>query len=57
MRIDEVLGRIEWRPGAGQVGVHPVSVVVRDSSALETTQSFEVSVGASPPTEAAPSQP
>lgn len=51
MRIDEVLGLVEWRPREDQVGVHPVSVVVADSTHLETTQSFEVTVGAA---EAAP---
>ena len=44
MSIDEVLGELEWRPGANQSGTHPVSIVVRDSSRLETTQSFEVTV-------------
>jgi len=47
MSIDEVLGQIEWRPGEKQTGVHRVSVVVRDSSRLETTQSFQVTVSAS----------
>lgn len=46
MRIDPVLGTLEWRPSGEQVGVHPVSVVVADSAGLETTQSFEVTVGA-----------
>jgi hypothetical protein len=47
MSIDEVLGQIEWRPAGNQTGVHQVSVVVRDSSRLETTQSFQVTVSAS----------
>ncbi len=46
MKIDEVLGLIEWRPGDEQIGVHPVSVVVSDTSKLETTQSFEITVSA-----------
>lgn len=54
MRIDSVLGVIEWRPGARQTGVHPVSVVVSDSSRLETTQRFEVTVSDTPPAAAAP---
>lgn len=49
MNIDEVLGRVEWRPREDQVGVHPVSIVVADSTRLETTQSFEVTVGAPEP--------
>jgi hypothetical protein len=55
MAIDEVLGELEWRPAANQSGTHKVSVVVRDSSSLETTQSFEVTVteaGEPPPASA-----
>jgi hypothetical protein len=48
MRIDPVRGVIEWRPRGGQAGVHPVAVVVSDSSRLETTQRFEVTVNAGP---------
>jgi hypothetical protein len=48
MRIDGVLGVIEWRPREDQVGVHPVAVVVSDSTRLETTQRFEVTVGSAP---------
>jgi hypothetical protein len=56
MTIDEIDGRVEWHPTAKNVGVHAVSVVVRDSAGLETTQSFHVTVadaGSAPP--AAPS--
>lgn len=44
MVIDSVLGEVSWRPAEGQTGVHPVKVVVRDSSGLETSQSFRVTV-------------
>jgi hypothetical protein len=44
MTIDEILGDLAWRPTDVQTGVHPVSIVVRDSTGLETTQSFEVTV-------------
>jgi len=44
MTIDEILGDLAWRPSDAQTGVHPVSIVVRDSTGLETTQSFEVTV-------------
>ena len=54
MTIDEVLGTIEWRPSPDQAGVHPVSVVVSDSSRLETTQSFDVTVSAAGPADAEP---
>jgi hypothetical protein len=59
MKIDEVLGEVEWRPGENQAGLHKVSIVVRDSSRLETTQSFEVTVsraGEPPPAPAASSE-
>jgi hypothetical protein len=58
MKIDEVLGEIEWRPAEDQSGLHKVSIVVRDSSRLETTQSFEVTVtkAGEPPPAAASSQ-
>jgi hypothetical protein len=50
MKIDEVLGLIEWRPADEQIGVHLISIAVSDSSKLETTQSFEITVsGAAPP--------
>lgn len=45
MTLDPVLGGLEWRPRTDQVGVHPVKVVVSDSSKLETRQSFQVTVG------------
>jgi hypothetical protein len=44
MAIDAVLGELVWRPRDDQHGVHPVSVVVRDSTGLSTKQSFSVTV-------------
>jgi hypothetical protein len=44
MTVDSRLGVIEWTPSYRQSGEHTVSVAVADSSGLETTQTFEVSV-------------
>jgi hypothetical protein len=44
MAVDDVYGELVWRPSQKQHGVHPVVVVVRDSSGLETKQSFSVTV-------------
>jgi Putative Ig domain len=44
MVIDDIAGNLVWRPSDGQKGVHPVTVVVRDSGGLETKQSFSVTV-------------
>lgn len=44
MAIDSVLGALVWRPLADQHGVHSVRIVVRDSTGLETKQSFSVTV-------------
>jgi hypothetical protein len=53
MKVDEVLGELVWRPRFDQEGIHAVAIVVRDSTGLETTQSFEVTVrGAAPPASA-----
>ena len=49
MRIDEVLGEVTWRPERTQTGVHEVAVVVLDSTGLETTQRFQVSVNEGEP--------
>ena len=49
MTLDSVLGEIVWRPTAENTGVHTVSAAVRDSSGLETTQTFEVTVAAAEP--------
>jgi hypothetical protein len=44
MAIDNVLGTLTWHPTRVKPGEYPVSVVVRDSSGLETKQSFAVTV-------------
>jgi len=44
MLIDAASGLITWTPGATQVGVHPVTVAVQDSSGLSATQSFAITV-------------
>ena len=53
MTIDEISGEVTWRPTHEQTGVHPVAIVVRDSTGLETTQSFDVTVGEAAPPAAA----
>lgn len=56
MTVDDFSGRITWQPTVTDAGTHQVSVVVRDSSGLETKQSFYVTVNAvteSPPAAAA----
>ncbi len=44
MAIDDITGELFWRPRETEPGVHPVIVVVRDSSGLETKQSFSVTI-------------
>jgi hypothetical protein len=44
MAIDNMLGEVVWKPADQKAGVFPVVVVVRDSSGLETKQSFSVTV-------------
>lgn len=44
MVIDNITGELKWRPRSDQKGVHPVTVVVRDSGELETKQSFSVTM-------------
>jgi cellulose biosynthesis protein BcsQ len=46
MSIDPASGRIEWKPGDGQLGSHQVQVRVTDSAATPAsgTQSFAVAV-------------
>lgn len=56
MAVDSVLGELVWHPRDDQQGVHPVSIEVRDSTGLSTTQSFHVTVRldeGSPPAAAA----
>jgi hypothetical protein len=54
MTIDDISGVAVWRPRDDQKGVHPVTVVVRDSGGLETKQSFSVTVQQKTETAAAP---
>jgi hypothetical protein len=44
MTVDNITGEVVWRPVGDQKGVHPVTVVVRDSGGLETKQSFSVTM-------------
>ena len=44
MAIDDITGELIWRPSEIEPGVHPVTVVVRDSGGLETKQSFSVTI-------------
>jgi hypothetical protein len=54
MQIDEIYGEIMWKPRMDQTGSHPIAVVVKDSTGLETTQRFEIQVSTN---EAAPASP
>jgi hypothetical protein len=54
MQIDEIYGEIIWKPRLDQTGDHPIAVVVADSTGLETTQRFKITVSTS---EAAPASP
>jgi hypothetical protein len=54
MRIDEIYGEIVWKPRRDQAGVHPVAVVVVDSTGLMTTQKFSVTVSTGEETPASP---
>jgi hypothetical protein len=54
MQIDEIYGEIVWKPRMDQTGAHPIAVVVKDSTGLETTQRFEVRVSTSEATPASP---
>jgi hypothetical protein len=54
MRIDEVYGEILWKPRRDQTGVHPVAVVVKDSTGLATTQKFSITVSTSDEAPASP---
>jgi hypothetical protein len=48
MSVTPLGGLVEWRPAPGQVGKHPVEVVVEDSSGARSTQSFELTIDAPP---------
>ena len=48
MRIDPILGVVTWRPKPGQVGVHPVDVMVEDSHGDGSALRFEVTVTSTP---------
>jgi len=54
MQIDQIYGEIIWKPRLDQTGDHPIAVVVADSTGLETTQRFKITVSTS---EAAPASP
>ncbi|GEM_PF-1525877 len=42
----DATGRITWRPSAAQVGVHAITVTVRDPRGGQATQSFDLEVTA-----------
>jgi hypothetical protein len=46
MRINPVLGLVEWQPGPDQAGTHPVEIVVEDSAGSRGLQRFELIIGA-----------
>jgi hypothetical protein len=54
MAIDDVVGAVTWRPTHAKPGEYPVTVVVRDSTGLETKQSFAVTVQENTETVATP---
>lgn len=48
MEIDPESGEVTWRPEAGQIGKHPVEVVVKDSQGAFSVQSFELVITENP---------
>jgi Putative Ig domain len=54
MVIDEIYGVVVWKPRQDQVGVHPVAIIVEDSTGLTTTQKFEITVALKDSAPAAP---
>jgi hypothetical protein len=54
MNMHATSGQITWTPAAGQVGGNDVTVRVADPKSLAATQSFQVSVTAGTPANAAP---
>ena len=54
MAIDAIYGEILWKPRQDQTGEHPVAIVVTDSTGLETTQKFKITVRVADAAPAAP---
>lgn len=48
MRVQAIRGLVEWIPRPDQAGVHPVEIVVQDSTGGEARQSFELTIDAPP---------
>jgi hypothetical protein len=48
MRVSPVGGLVEWRPGPGQLGTHPVEIVVEDSDGARSSQTFELTIDSPP---------
>ncbi len=44
MAIDPVTGRVTWTPTTGQLGAHPVTLVVSDGHGGSTSQSWSITV-------------
>jgi hypothetical protein len=44
MAVDPIRGVVRWKPGAGQVGAHPVDLAVEDPMGATTAQRFEITV-------------
>ena len=44
MVVDPVRGVVRWKPGAAQVGAHPVDLAVGDPMGATTAQRFEITV-------------
>jgi len=44
MAVDPVRGVVRWKPGADQVGAHPVDLAVEDPMGATTAQRFEITI-------------
>ena len=44
MAVDPIRGLVRWKPGASQVGAHPVDLAVEDPMGATTAQRFEITV-------------
>jgi hypothetical protein len=44
MAVDPIRGVVRWKPGADQVGAHPVDLAVEDPMGATTAQRFEITV-------------